>query len=211
MPLALEDGGVPGMQGAAVVDGTWFVTTSRGRYRLGSVWVGRPGALREHRWQLPVGPEDITYWPERDQLWSLSEYPGARYVYAMPRSRFLRERAMTLEDLVEALRRGVPEVHDVLLAHLAELPGGDEFVLLGLLRERALVLFDAGLRRGPRPAARPGRPGPGRGRRGARRRGHQRLHRRDRPWDPVMDPFVSVWPIHLRAQAAVETARSDDS
>jgi hypothetical protein len=90
LPLALEDGGVPGMQGATVVDRTWFVTTSRGRYRLGSVWVGRPGDLREHRWQLPVGPEDITYWPERDQLWSLSEYPGARYVYAMPRSRFLR-------------------------------------------------------------------------------------------------------------------------
>ena len=87
----LEDGGVPGMQGATVVDGTWFVTTSRGRYRLGSVWVGRPGDLCEHRWQLPVGPEDITYWSERDQLWSLSEYPGARYVYAMPRSRFLRE------------------------------------------------------------------------------------------------------------------------
>ena len=91
VPLALEDGGVPGMQGATVVDGTWFVTTSRGRYRLGSVWVGRPGDLRERRWQLPVGPEDITYWPERDQLWSLSEYPGARYVFAMPRSRFLRD------------------------------------------------------------------------------------------------------------------------
>ena len=91
VPLALEDGGVPGMQGAAVVDGTWFVTTSRGRYRLGSVWVGRPGELREHRWQLPVGPEDISYWPARDQLWSLSEYPGARYVFAMPRARFLRE------------------------------------------------------------------------------------------------------------------------
>jgi hypothetical protein len=26
-----------------------------------------------------------------------------------------------------------------------------------------------------------------------------------------MDPFVSAWPVHLRAQAAVETARSDDS
>ena len=39
----LDDGGVPGMQGATVVNGTWFVTTSRGRYRLGSVWVGRPG------------------------------------------------------------------------------------------------------------------------------------------------------------------------
>jgi hypothetical protein len=89
LPASLDDAGVFGMQGATVVDGTWFVTTSRGRYRLGSLWVGRPGALREHRRQLPVGPEDITSWPERDELWSLSEYPGARYVYAMPRAHFL--------------------------------------------------------------------------------------------------------------------------
>lgn len=88
VPVSLDDAGVLGMQGATVVRGTWFVTTSRGRYRLGSVWVGRPGELREHRHQLPVGPEDIAYWPERDQLWSLSEYPGARYVFAMARSRF---------------------------------------------------------------------------------------------------------------------------
>jgi hypothetical protein len=88
-PVMLAEGGVPGMQGATVVNGTWFVTTSRGRFRLGSVWVGRPGELREHRHALPVGPEDITYWPARDQLWSLSEYPGARYVFAMPRERFL--------------------------------------------------------------------------------------------------------------------------
>jgi hypothetical protein len=87
-PVVLDRGGVPGMQGATVVRGTWFVTTSRGRFRLGSVWAGRPGELREHRHQLPVGPEDITYWPSRDQLWSLSEYPGARYVFAMPRERF---------------------------------------------------------------------------------------------------------------------------
>ncbi|HYO38498.1 MAG TPA: long-chain fatty acid--CoA ligase [Nocardioidaceae bacterium] len=88
-PVLVHEGGVPGMQGVAVVDGTWFVTTSRGRYRLGSVWVGRPGRLREHRWRLPVGPEDLGYWPEHDQLWSVSEYPGARYVFAMPRSQFL--------------------------------------------------------------------------------------------------------------------------
>jgi hypothetical protein len=108
---------------------------------------------------------------------------------------------MTLEDLVEALRHGVPEVHDVLLAHLAELPGGDEFVLLGLLRERALVLFDAGhVDR-------------------ALSEGDEELAdavtsdfiSATAPWDPVMDPFVSTWPVHLRAQAAVETARSDDS
>jgi hypothetical protein len=92
IPFELHEGGVQGMQGATVVDDTWFVTTSRGRFRLGSVWVGRPGELCEHRWQLPVGPEDITYWPSRDQLWSLSEYPGARYVFAMPRSRFTGER-----------------------------------------------------------------------------------------------------------------------
>ena len=73
-----------------LVDGTWFVTTSRGRFRLGSVWVGRPGRLAERRHQLPVGPEDITYWPQRDQLWSLSEYPHARFVFAMPRRRLLR-------------------------------------------------------------------------------------------------------------------------
>jgi hypothetical protein len=88
-PSELLDGGVERMQGAAVVDGTWFVTTSRGRFRRGSLWVGRPGELVEHRHQLPIGPEDITYWPQRDQLWSLSEYPGRRYVYAMPRQRFL--------------------------------------------------------------------------------------------------------------------------
>jgi hypothetical protein len=87
-PAVLEEGGVPGMQGATVVRGTWYVTTSRGRFRLGSVWVGQPGELVEHRHQLPVGPEDITYWPDRDQLWSLSEYPRARYVFAMARSRF---------------------------------------------------------------------------------------------------------------------------
>jgi hypothetical protein len=88
-PSVLTDGGVPRMQGAAVVDGTWFVTTSRGRFRLGSVWVGRPGHLVERRHQLPVGPEDIAYWPQRDQLWSLSEYPHARFVFAMPRKHFL--------------------------------------------------------------------------------------------------------------------------
>ncbi len=50
---------------------------------------------------------------------------------------------MTLEDLVEALRHDVPEVHDLLRAHLAYLPGGDEFVLLALLRDRAYELFKA--------------------------------------------------------------------
>jgi hypothetical protein len=90
-PSLLTDDGVSGMQGAAVVDGTWFVTNSRGRFKLGSVWTGRPGALREVRHRLPVGPEDIAYWPQRDELWSVTEYPGARWVFGMPREGLLRE------------------------------------------------------------------------------------------------------------------------
>jgi len=92
-PSLLSDGGVMGMQGAAVVDGTWFVTNSRGRFRLGSVWTGAPGDLREIRHRLPVGPEDIAYWPQRDELWSVTEYPGARWVFGMPRDRLLRHGA----------------------------------------------------------------------------------------------------------------------
>lgn len=87
-PRELHEHGPPGMQGAVSVDGRWYVTTSHGPLRLGSLWAGRPGELRRHRWALPIGPEDLASWPERDELWSLSEYPGARYVFAMPRSRF---------------------------------------------------------------------------------------------------------------------------
>jgi hypothetical protein len=86
-PVFLDDGGVGHMQGAAVVDGRYYVTVSRGSRRLGHLYVGRPGSLRPHRWALPPGPEDISYWPSRDQLWSLSEYPGRRFVYAMDRRR----------------------------------------------------------------------------------------------------------------------------
>ena len=87
-PLLLDERGVGHMQGAAVVDGRWYVTTSAGRYGLGSVWSGTPGDLRRHRFALPAGPEDLTYWPSRDELWSLSEYPRHRYVFAMDRRHF---------------------------------------------------------------------------------------------------------------------------
>lgn len=86
-PVFLDDGGVGHMQGAAVVEGTYHVTVSRGPRRLGHLYVGAPGSLRPRRWALPPGPEDISYWPSRDQLWSLSEYPGRRFVYAMARGR----------------------------------------------------------------------------------------------------------------------------
>lgn len=87
-PVFLHDGGVGHMQGACIVNGTYYVTASRGQWRLGSLYVGRPGAFRRFRYTLPPGPEDISYWPSRDQLWSLTEYPGRRVVFAMDRRRF---------------------------------------------------------------------------------------------------------------------------
>ena len=79
----VDERGVGHTQGATVVDGRWYLTTSAGRYRLGSVWSGTPGDLRRHRLAVPVGVEDLCYWRSTDELWSLSEYPGRRYVFAI--------------------------------------------------------------------------------------------------------------------------------
>lgn len=85
-PLSLSPRGVEGMQGATVVDGRWYLSTSAGRYLRGSMYVGRPGSFRRRPLVLPVGVEDLSYWPSRDQLWSVTEYPGRRYVFAMDRA-----------------------------------------------------------------------------------------------------------------------------
>jgi hypothetical protein len=85
-PVDLDERGLGHMQGAAVVGDTYYVTVSRGRYRLGRLYVGRPGGFRVVPRALPVGPEDISYWPSTDLLWSLSEYPGRRFVFAVRRS-----------------------------------------------------------------------------------------------------------------------------
>ena len=86
-PVALDERGLGHMQGAAVVGDTYYVTCSRGRWRLGRMYVGEPGRFRTFPRALPVGPEDISYWPSTDRLWSLSEYPGRRFVFAVERSR----------------------------------------------------------------------------------------------------------------------------
>ena len=75
--------GLDRMQGACVVDGTWYVTTSNGRKRNGDLWVGEPGALVRHEGVLPPGPEDLAREPHAPRLWSLTEHPGARWVYAI--------------------------------------------------------------------------------------------------------------------------------
>lgn len=86
-PLLLDEQGERGMQGAAIVRGRWFVTSSRGPWGLGSLYVGTPGRFRRHRWALPIGPEDITWWPARDEFWSVTEHPWRRWVFTVKRSR----------------------------------------------------------------------------------------------------------------------------
>jgi hypothetical protein len=86
-PLGWPLQGVEGMQGATVVDDRWYVTASAGRYLRGSLYVGLPGAFRRLARVLPVGVEDLAYWPSRDELWTLSEYPGRRFVLTMDRDR----------------------------------------------------------------------------------------------------------------------------
>ena len=88
VPSHFDERGIGHMQGAVTVAGTWYVTRSRGRFGLGHLLVGTPGSFRTHRLALPVGPEDITYWPGQDRLWSLTEYPGRRFVVAMDRRQF---------------------------------------------------------------------------------------------------------------------------
>jgi hypothetical protein len=87
-PVSLDDGGVAQAQGAVVARGRYHLTVSHGRTTPGSVYVGRPGSFRRHRWAAPMGPEDLSYWPSTDLLWSVSEHPGRRWVFAMRRSRF---------------------------------------------------------------------------------------------------------------------------
>jgi hypothetical protein len=86
-PLMLDEG-VGQMQGAVVARGRFHVTVSRGPWTLGSVYTGAPGALRERRWATPMGPEDIAYWPSRDELWSVSEHPRRRWIFSMRRAWF---------------------------------------------------------------------------------------------------------------------------
>ncbi len=79
------------MQGACVVDGTWFVTTSAGS-GPGDLWVGEPGSLARHEGVLPPGPEDLAREPGTRMLWSLSEHPGRRFVYRIDPDRWMPAR-----------------------------------------------------------------------------------------------------------------------
>lgn len=84
-PAWIDPNGPLQAQGAVVARGRLHLTMSQGRRRPGSVYAGSLGSLRRRRYAAPVGPEDLTYWPSTDLLWSLTEHPPWRWVFAMPR------------------------------------------------------------------------------------------------------------------------------
>jgi hypothetical protein len=75
--------GIPQMQGVAVHEGRWFVSASQGDKVGGDLWVGDPASLVRLPNVLPPGPEDLALWPERRQLWCVSEFPGKRWVFGL--------------------------------------------------------------------------------------------------------------------------------
>ncbi len=87
-PLSIDDGGVRQMQGAVLAAGRFHVTVSHGPWMPGTVATGRPGSMVLRRWALPMGPEDLSYWPSTDRLWSITEHPRRRWIVAMDRAWF---------------------------------------------------------------------------------------------------------------------------
>ncbi|WP_185996452.1 collagen-like triple helix repeat-containing protein [Nocardioides campestrisoli] len=87
LPLLHRAAGPRGMQGVVVARGRHHVSVSRGPWTPGSLHTGTPGALREHRWALPMGPEDLAYWPSTDRLWTVTEHPHRRWLVSVPRAR----------------------------------------------------------------------------------------------------------------------------
>jgi hypothetical protein len=81
------------IQGAVSYGGTWYLNRSTGRdaggaWRPGQLIVAKAegGELRQTEVRAAgVGPEDLSFWPARDELWSLTEHAPNRMLYAVPR------------------------------------------------------------------------------------------------------------------------------
>ncbi len=74
--------GVGNIQGGFSWNGTYFASCSGSYLGLHVGAVGQSTAKRG--W--PYGPEDLHYAPASDNLWSLTEHPGSRYVFAVKRA-----------------------------------------------------------------------------------------------------------------------------
>lgn len=88
-PVEVSRDGPQRMQGAVSVGGRHYLATSNGRWHRGTLWSRQGHEAPQPRGSvLAVGPEDLAYSPQRDELWNVTEHPLRRYVYAVPRAQF---------------------------------------------------------------------------------------------------------------------------
>jgi hypothetical protein len=76
------------IQGAVSYDDTWYLSRSRGKSKQGQLIVAKPdgGNLRETDTRAAgVGPEDLSFWPAHDELWTVTEHAPDRMLYGVPR------------------------------------------------------------------------------------------------------------------------------
>ncbi|MFC5503227.1 hypothetical protein ACFPJ4_13345 [Lysinimonas soli] len=78
--VEIAEPGIARMQGACLIESTWFVSASNG-LRPGDLWVGNAAGWTRHPGVLPAGPEDLAASVDGSTIWSLSEWPGARWVF----------------------------------------------------------------------------------------------------------------------------------
>ncbi|RCG26262.1 hypothetical protein DQ384_30365 [Sphaerisporangium album] len=71
------------IQGALSYKGKWYLSQAASSTANGSLLVVPDGQTAQVR-KFPIGPEDLTCWSEKNQLWSVTEYKGRRALFAVP-------------------------------------------------------------------------------------------------------------------------------
>ncbi|HET6339681.1 MAG TPA: hypothetical protein VFG30_41005 [Polyangiales bacterium] len=82
----------PNVQGALSYEGTWYLSRTGGGERANATLIeatpsaATPGVLTvQKERKAAIGAEDLSYWPGRNELWTVTEHPGKRVLYATPR------------------------------------------------------------------------------------------------------------------------------
>ncbi len=79
------------IQGAVSFGGTWYLSRTNRRERGGELIAARPDATPTGSLQAMqtrpagIGPEDLSYSPADDRLWTVTEFAGRRMLYGVPR------------------------------------------------------------------------------------------------------------------------------
>jgi hypothetical protein len=87
-PLEIFHTGQTRMQGAASADGHVFLSCSSQVGSAGRLYRVDGDSSTAFTW--PRGPEDLSIWPATGELWTLTEVPGARTVFAVHLDAYLR-------------------------------------------------------------------------------------------------------------------------